>query len=252
MTDKEILNIIEKFESNYALPKYEERERELTFLCLYINKLTEEEQKQFKDFFVHELKTNQYDNRLWASMVLAKLSDPTLIPSIYSIFYHFYEQENFINSSFERSKMLFLLLMKLKDLDTTHLVIYSKYVSQVLANKLSNSYNFVLIVNYILVNTIHAIEILSDYYVKSLFATSEELVWYKRIDVFFVCEFFIANSFEYMCQLIQSIYKSNKQSGLQLKNLFMDYAIHSYCENKQDWRKKQEMKDILNNCKLID
>jgi hypothetical protein len=246
MTDKEILGVLEQFEHDYALPKSGERERELIFLCLYINRQPEKGQRQFKDFFIRELKTNQYGNQLWASAVLAKLNDQTLILDIYSIFYHFYQQENFINDSFDRSKMVFLLLMKLKDLDINHSIVYSDYVNRVLVNKISNSHNFVLIINYILVNTIHAIEILSNYYAKSLFTTSEELVWHKRCDIFFPCEFFIANSFEYMCRLIQSTYKKNKQSGLLLKRLFMDYALHSHSQNKQDWNKRQEMNRYLN------
>ncbi|MDR1846652.1 MAG: hypothetical protein LBR17_00835 [Bacteroidales bacterium] len=132
MTKIEILDLIKNFDNNYTPPKTSGRDNMVTHLVHYISRLSPVKQTEIKMFLL-KLRLNKSNYRYVAVATLTKLNDKTMIPQIYDIFHQMYLTENYqIIKGPYSSTSIFLLLMHMKDKEEKHLVIYSKYVDEVL------------------------------------------------------------------------------------------------------------------------
>ena len=232
-----IFTILKEFENDFASNKMSSKERETAFLILYINKQSKDIQQDFKDFCLEELKTNEHEMQYWIPQILIKLNDTELISKIHAIFCQFYRSNN------PFAKNVFLVLMKLRDAEHTHLQDYYFFVENVL--QINETFSFTSVIEYIAINQEHALNVLSNYYVE-LFSSQAKHFTYLSSYIFVPYLFFTETSFEYMQQLIKQTYKKEKHAGMQLKKLFKDYATLTPNENRIEAKNKQHMLECLN------
>jgi hypothetical protein len=240
MNDKQIALEIQEFIDNSSVIKADNSQQIATIIFLYIKRQSKEKRLKYESFFIRELECNKYDFRDLSAKILLKINDIGVIPQIFSIFHKLYLQEYHSLCSFNPSTEIFLLLMKLKDKDIIHIESYFSYMESVIKSKISHTYYFSCIVQYISINKEHAIDILSDYYCQILSLCPMVIEW-NNSEVFIPVHFFYENAFYGLHELIQTTYRKSKQAGVCLEKLFRDYVINSCCDNKEDWLNKQNL-----------
>jgi len=248
MSDNEILEIFDEFKRDYSYEKDSSVSRIITFFCLYINRQDDKTQHLFKDFFIRELATNKYNNQSWAVDVLIQLNDSKIIPSIFNILSTFIQQTRNSTNTYINGKIL-LLLIKLKDCDENHALLYSDIIEKEIKKLLffhQDAFFLNLLVEYLAINTQHSLTVLSDYYATFTLITTK----INESNIFIPCRFFSKNSCLHMKELLLMTYKKSQQAGLQLKKLFMDYAKYSSVQNREEWDNMQNMINELNSISL--
>jgi hypothetical protein len=247
LTDIEILEIFDNYRHRYADEKSSNVCSVIANFCLYINQQEEHTKIEFVSFFIREISLNTYGYQDWAIDILIKLKNQKITPIIFSIFYKTFNTSVLTKEDISKTSRMFLLLMELKDPEKHHSISYFDYVEKVIKKNLFEKHDHFylnLIMVYLDYNENHALEILSDYYVKIL-SNFPILTTIYDGDIFIPCLFFIENSFSPMCKLLIITHCKNKEAGEQLYRLFIDYAKKNPCENNYQWKKCQEMLNFL-------
>lgn len=212
MTKLEIINIIKDIEEQYKSYK----DGGLSFIKHLANKVlntVDEDKNEVIKFFLDEIKNN--DNGLGeiALLTIVEMRATEFAPYIEKIYDEIATQkdENWKQSIIEA-------LMKLRYVEAK--VLYHEYVTSFLNRQPDNA--FFLLVQYCNVDHDSALPLLSEFYVENLLK-NDEMQGFLESRIGFLVSYFIQNQVDYLPELIKQISSKNRDVGLHLKELILDY-----------------------------
>lgn len=216
MTKFEIINIIKGIEEQYKSYK----DGGLSFIKHLANKVlntVDEDKNEVIKFFLDEIKSNENGFGGIALLTIVEMKASEFAPYIERIYNEIATQkdENWKQSIIEA-------LMKLRYVESK--VLYHEYVTSFLNRQPDNA--FFLLVQYCNVDPDSALPLLSEFYVKNLLKNAE-MQGFLESRIGFLISYFIQNPVDYLPELIKQASAKNRDVGLRLKGLLINYLSSS-------------------------
>ena len=239
LTDDIIICVIKEYEREYAICRKDSNAFHEKLAKKILNTV-DDEKEQIMDFFLREIKSNEYGLCVTALMLIQEIKAVELCPHLVDIY-----KEVSAYKDEEWKKNIILVLMELRYSPPKEL--YQNYVLEYLN---LNKNSFYLLVQYCNVNPQKALLLLSNELVENIL--SEELLTHPpekignslqgiNVLIGFLIASFKNNPNDYLPELLKLVYKKKAKAAIYLKSALINYLSNDFAKRSysQYWLDKE-------------